>query len=36
MHRNELTISGVVSKLLNAGYGIDYTPANVPCAYLKN
>jgi hypothetical protein len=36
MHRNEVTISGVVSKLLKVAYGIDYTPANVPCAYLKN
>jgi hypothetical protein len=36
MHRNEVTISRVVSKLLKAAYEIDYTPPNVPCAYLKN
>ena len=35
MHRNEVTTSRVVSKLLKAAYGIDYTPVNVPCAYLK-
>ena len=34
MHRNEVTISQVVAKLLKSAYGIDYTPANVPCAYL--
>jgi hypothetical protein len=36
MHRSEATISSVVSKLLKAGYGIDYTPRNVPCAYLNH
>jgi len=36
MHRNEVVISKVVSRLLKAGYGVDYTPGNVPCAYLKN
>ena len=35
MHRNEVTISQVVAKLLKSAYGIDYTPGNVPCAYLK-
>jgi hypothetical protein len=35
MHRNEVTISGVVTKLLKHVYGIDYVPTNVPCAYLK-
>jgi Ankyrin repeats (3 copies) len=35
MHRNEITISKIVSRLLKAAYGIDYTPQNVPCAYLK-
>lgn len=35
MHRNELVISKTVSLLLKAAYGIDYTPQNVPCAYLK-
>ena len=34
MHRNEVTISRVVTKLLKSAYDIDYTPANVPCAYL--
>jgi hypothetical protein len=36
MHRNELTISKVVITLLRHAYGIDYSPKNVPCAYLKN
>lgn len=35
MHRNEITISKVVSTLLRYEYGIDYNPKNVPCAYLK-
>jgi len=35
MHRNEVTISQVVARLLKSAYGIDYTPGNVPCAYLK-
>ena len=35
MHRNEVTISKVVTDLLKHAYGIDYTPVNVPCAYLK-
>lgn len=35
MHRNEITISKTVSRLLKAAYGIDYTAQNVPCAYLK-
>ena len=35
MHRDETTISKTVSLLLKAAYGIDYTAANVPCAYLK-
>ena len=35
MHRNEVTISQVVAKLLKSAYGIDYTSGNVPCAYLK-
>ena len=25
----------VVTKLLKSAYGIDYTPGNVPCAYLR-
>jgi Ankyrin repeat len=35
MHRDEITISNMVSRLLKAAYGIDYTAGNVPCAYLK-
>jgi hypothetical protein len=35
MHRNEGTISKVVTTLLKHVYGIDYTPQNVPCAYLR-
>lgn len=35
MHRNEAVIAKVVSLLLKAAYGIEYSPENVPCAYLK-
>jgi len=35
MHRNEITISKVVTTLLKHAYGIDYIPGNVPCVYLK-
>lgn len=35
MHRNENTISNVVSILLKAAYGIDYISPNVPNQYLK-
>jgi hypothetical protein len=35
MHRDQRTTAMVVSQLLNAAYGIKYTPENVPCAYLK-
>jgi hypothetical protein len=35
MHRDEITISKIVSHLLKTAYGIDYTSQNVPCAYLK-
>lgn len=35
MHRNEITISKVVTILLEHAYGIHYSPKNVPCAYLK-
>jgi Ankyrin repeats (many copies) len=35
MHRNEITISKIVSTLLKHAYGIEYIPKNVPCAYLK-
>jgi hypothetical protein len=34
MHRKEKTITEVVSLLMKRAYGIDYTPANVPNAYL--
>lgn len=36
MHRNEIAISDIVTMLLKSVYGIDYSPPNVPCAYLKN
>jgi hypothetical protein len=35
MHRNEVTISKVVTTLLQYAYGINYIPKNVPCAYLE-
>lgn len=35
MHRDEVTISKVVTTLLGYAYGIEYIPKNVPCAYLK-
>jgi hypothetical protein len=35
MHRNEETISKIVTALLKYEYGIDYNPGNVPCAYLR-
>ncbi len=35
MHRNETTISQVVSLLLERSFGIRYIPPNVPCAYLR-
>lgn len=35
MHRNEVVISNIVSVLLKAAYGVEYSPANVPNAYLK-
>jgi hypothetical protein len=36
MHRDEVTISKIVSILLKHEYGIDYTPKNIPCKYLNN
>ena len=36
MHRKEKTIASVVSLLVKKAYGIDYTPQNVPCAYLTH
>jgi len=35
MHRKEKTVSEVVSLLVKHAYGIDYTPPNIPNAYLK-
>lgn len=35
MHRNEITISKVVSQLLHAAFGIDYSPTNIPNEYLR-
>jgi len=35
MHRDEATISKIVTKLLKAAYGIEYSPQNIPCTYLK-
>jgi hypothetical protein len=35
MHRDERTISRIVSTLLKRAYGIDYTAANVPNKYLQ-
>lgn len=34
MHRDERVVSQVVSTLLKHSYGIEYTPGNVPNAYL--
>ena len=36
MHRNETTISKVVTLLLKTAYKIDYSPPNVPNKYLKS
>jgi hypothetical protein len=36
MHREEITISKVVSALLRHEYGIGYIPKNVPCKYLRS
>ena len=36
MHRKEKTITNIVSLLLKAAYGVDYTPRNVPNKYLTN
>lgn len=35
MHRSEITISKIVSTMLKSAYGIDYSPSNVPCKYLR-
>jgi hypothetical protein len=34
MHRDEATISKIVTILIRHAYGITYNPRNVPCAYL--
>jgi hypothetical protein len=36
MHRKEIEISKIVSMLLKAAYGIDYTSSNVPNKYLQH
>ena len=36
MHRNEIIISNIVATLLKHSFRIDYTPKNVPNAYLKH
>jgi hypothetical protein len=35
MHRDERTISKVVSTLIKNAHGIEYAPTNVPNQYLK-
>jgi hypothetical protein len=35
MHRDEMTISKIVSILMKHRYGIEYTQRNVPCRYLR-
>jgi Ankyrin repeat len=35
MHRNEITVSTTVSRLLKAAYGIEYTSSNIPNKYLR-
>jgi hypothetical protein len=36
MHRRENIVAETVSILLKHAYGIDYTPTNIPCAYLTH
>ncbi|HEY9002992.1 MAG TPA: ankyrin repeat domain-containing protein [Mucilaginibacter sp.] len=36
MHRKDITVTETVSLLMKHAYGIDYTPGNVPNAYLKH
>lgn len=36
MHRKDSTVAATVSLLIKHAYGIDYTPGNVPNAYLKH
>ncbi len=35
MHRDENTISNIVTLLLKNAFGIEYVPANIPNKYLK-
>ena len=36
MHRDPKTVAKVIALLLKHAYGVDYTPPNVPNAYLKH
>jgi len=36
MHRKDTTVAETVSLLIKHAYGIDYSPNNVPNAYLKH
>ena len=36
MHRSEIVISSIVSRLLKAAYGIEYSSSNIPNKYLKS
>jgi hypothetical protein len=36
MHRQETTISSILSILVKKAYGIEYSPSNIPCAYLTH
>jgi hypothetical protein len=36
VHRKEMVIAETVSLLIKKAYGIDYTPGNVPNAYLRH
>lgn len=36
MHRKDTTVAETVSILIKHAYSIDYTPPNVPNAYLKH
>lgn len=35
MHRSEIEIAKIVSRLIKAAYDIEYTPVNIPNKYLK-
>jgi hypothetical protein len=36
MHRNEKTVAETLSLLVKKAYAIEYTPLNIPCAYLTH